>query len=227
MGSSTSLTVAQVRNVRRQPVDILEVVAVDPLAIQRVVGRSMFRSPEAARLWSTLLRAARRRGRGTELFACRARPLVGNEANRRLATIPGVGPITAPAIVAIITDPFQFHSARHLAAWIGLCPDSTAAAANSAKGGISKQGDRYLRRSLVLGATAVIRHSRSKSTAEAGWLKSLLERRPARLVSVAQANKTARIVWVCSCVEKPIACRQQSPVAPPEAEGTPISGCHS
>jgi transposase len=61
--------------------------------------------------------------------------------------------------------------------------------------GISKQGDRYLRRLLVLGATAVIRHSRSKSTAEAGWLKSLLERRPARLVSVAQANKTARIVW--------------------------------
>ena len=68
--------VAQVRNVRRQPVDILEVVAVDPLAIQRVVGRSMFRSPEAARLWSTLLRAARRRGRGTELFAGRARLLV-------------------------------------------------------------------------------------------------------------------------------------------------------
>jgi hypothetical protein len=77
----------------------------------------------------------------------------------------------------------------------GWCPDSTAAAANSAKGGISKQGDRYLRRLLVLGATAVIRHSRSKSTAEAGWLKRLLERRPARLVSVAQANKTARIVW--------------------------------
>src|SRR5262245_36545137 len=63
------------------------------------------------------------------------------------------------------------------------------------QGGISKQGDRYLRRLLVLGATAVIRHSRSKSIAEAGWLKSLLERRPARLVSVAQANKTARIVW--------------------------------
>ena len=169
MGSSTSLTVAQVRNVRRQPVDILEVVAVDPLAIQRVVWRSTFRSPEAARLWSTLLRAARRRGRGTELFACRARPLVGNEANRRLATIPGVGPITAPAIVAIITDPFQFHSARHLAAWIGLCPDSTAAAANSAKGGISKQGDRYLRRLLVLGADRGD-PAFAKQTHSRGWL---------------------------------------------------------
>ena len=118
-----------------------------------------------------------------------------NEASRRLATIPGVGPITASAIVATITDPFQFHSARHLAAWIGLVPRQHSSGGKQRQGGISKQGDRYLRRLLVLGATAVIRHSRSKSTAEAGWLKSLLERRPARLVSVAQANKTARIVW--------------------------------
>ena len=118
-----------------------------------------------------------------------------NEASRRLATIPGIGPITASAIVATITDPFQFHSARHLAAWIGLVPRQHSSGGKQRQGGISKQGDRYLRRLLVLGATAVIRHSRSKSTAEAGWLKSLLERRPARLVSVAQANKTARIVW--------------------------------
>ena len=118
-----------------------------------------------------------------------------NEASRRLAAIPGVGPITASAIVATITDPFQFRSARHLAAWIGLVPRQHSSGGKQRQGGISKQGDRYLRRLLVLGATAVIRHSRSKSTAEAGWLKSLLERRPARLVSVAQANKTARIVW--------------------------------
>jgi len=118
-----------------------------------------------------------------------------NQASRRLATIPGVGPITASAIVATITDPFQFHSARHLAAWIGLVPRQHSSGGKQRQSGISKQGDRYLRRLLVLGATAVIRHSRSKSTAEAGWLKSLLERRPARLVSVAQANKTARIVW--------------------------------
>ena len=89
------------------------------------------------------------------------------------------------------------------------------------QGGISKQGDRYLRRLLVLGATAVIRYSRSKSTAEAGWLKSLLERRPARLVSVAQANKRRGSYGLCSCVEKSIACQQQSQVAQPEAEGTP------
>jgi hypothetical protein len=118
-----------------------------------------------------------------------------NEASRRLATIPGVGPITASAVVATITDPFQFHSARHLAAWIGLVPRQHSSGGKQRQGGISKQGDRYLRRLLVLGAMAVIRHSRSKSTAEAGWLKSLLERRPAQLVSVAQANKTARIIW--------------------------------
>ena len=63
------------------------------------------------------------------------------------------------------------------------------------QGGISKQGDRTLRRLLVLGATAVIRHARTKSASEATWLKGLLDRRPAKLVAVAQANKTARIVW--------------------------------
>ncbi len=61
--------------------------------------------------------------------------------------------------------------------------------------GTSKQGDRSLRRLLVLGATAVIRHARRKSTPGVAWLKGILERRPARLASVAQANKTARIVW--------------------------------
>jgi hypothetical protein len=179
MGSSTPLTVAQVRNVRRQPVDILEVVAVDPPAIQRVAGRSMFRSPEAARLWSTLLRAARRRGRGTELFACRARPLVDNEASRRLATIPGVGPITASAIVATITDPFQFHSARHLAAWIGLVPRQ-----HSSGGKQRQRGDFQTGRSLPApitpagcdrGDPAFVKQIHSR-----GWLAQEPARTPAR-----------------------------------------------
>lgn len=118
-----------------------------------------------------------------------------NEASRRLASIPGVGPITASAIVATITDPTQFHSARQLATWIGLVPKQHSTGGKQRQGGISKQGDQYLRRLLVLGATAVIRHARTKTTAEVAWLKSLLERRPARLASVAQANKTARIIW--------------------------------
>ena len=118
-----------------------------------------------------------------------------NEASRRLATIPGIGPITASAIVATITDPTQFRSARHLAAWIGLVPKQNSSGGTTRQGGISKQGDRTLRRLLVLGATAVIRHARTKAANEASWLKGLLERRPAKLAAVAQANKTARIVW--------------------------------
>jgi len=118
-----------------------------------------------------------------------------NEVSRRLATIPGVGPITASAIVATVTDPSQFHSGRQLAAWIGLVPKQNSSGGKERQGGISKQGDRYLRRLLVLGATSVIRHARSKSDAQANWLKALLERRPAKLASVAQANKMARIVW--------------------------------
>ena len=118
-----------------------------------------------------------------------------NEVSRRLATIPGVGPLTASAIVATVTDPTLFHSARQFAAWIGLVPKQNSSGGKQRQGGISKQGDRTLRRLLVLGATAVIRHARTKSTPEVAWLKGVLERRPARLASVAQANKTACIVW--------------------------------
>jgi transposase len=97
--------------------------------------------------------------------------------------------------VATVTDPAHFNSARQFAAWIGLVPKQHSSGGKQRQGGISKQGDRYLRRLLVLGATALIRHARTKDTPEVMWLKGLLERRSARLASVAQANKTARIVW--------------------------------
>ena len=96
--------------------------------------------------------------------------------------------------MASITDPTHFRSGRHLAAWIGLVPTQNSSGGKERQGGISKQGDRSLHRLLVLGATAVIRHAKTKSTTEATWLKGLLDRRPAKLVAVAQANKTARIV---------------------------------
>ena len=119
-----------------------------------------------------------------------------NEASRRLASIPGVGPITASAIVASVADAHQFKSARHFAAWLGLTPRSHSTGGKERLGGISKQGDPYLRRLLVTGATSVIRYARKKAPGEGGWVKALLARRPARLVSVALANKMARIVWV-------------------------------
>jgi transposase len=118
-----------------------------------------------------------------------------NEASRRLASIPGVGPITASAVVASVADARQFRSARHFAAWLGLTPRSHSTGGKERLGGISKQGDPYLRRLLVTGATCVIRYARKKAPGEGGWVKALLARRPARLVSVALANKMARIVW--------------------------------
>ncbi|MBN8905092.1 MAG: IS110 family transposase [Rhodospirillales bacterium] len=121
----------------------------------------------------------------------------GSQASRRLAAIPGIGPITASAIVATVGDARQFESARHFAAWLGLVPKQNSTGGKQRQGGISKQGDGYLRRLLVVGATAVIRFARGPAgaTPSAVWARALLERRPARLVTVALANKTARIAW--------------------------------
>jgi transposase len=121
---------------------------------------------------------------------------VENEASRRLAAIPGVGVITATAIAATVTDPDQFRSGRQFAAWLGLTPQQQSTGGKTRLGGISKQGDRYLRRLLVVGATAVMRHARDNTTPIAAWVRELLEKKPFRLVSVALANKLARIAWV-------------------------------
>lgn len=121
---------------------------------------------------------------------------VENEASRRLAAIPGIGVITATALAATVTDPDQFRSGRQFAAWLGLTPQQLSTGGKTRLGAISKQGDRYLRRLLVVGATAVIRHTRDKPTPMADWIRKLMEKKPFRLVSVALANKIARIAWV-------------------------------
>lgn len=118
-----------------------------------------------------------------------------NDASRRLETIPGVGFITATAIAATVTDPSHFTSGRQFAAWLGLVPRQNSSGGKERLGAISKMGDRYLRTLLVVGATSVIRYARGKNAASAQWINALLARRPARLVSVALANKTARIIW--------------------------------
>src|SRR5690606_20171169 len=112
-----------------------------------------------------------------------------NEVSRRLVGIPGVGVITATAVAATVSDPGQFKSGRQFAAWLGLVPQLHSSGDKVRTGRISKQGDRYLRRLLVVGATAVIRHSREKATPLAAWVRGMLERKPLRLVSVALANK--------------------------------------
>ncbi len=118
-----------------------------------------------------------------------------NAMSQRLAAIPGIGVITATAIVATVSDIHAFRSGRQFAAWLGLVPKQNSSGEKVRLGGISKQGDRYLRRLLVVGATAVIRHSRNKNTPLAHWLRGLLDKKPVRLVSVALANKTARVAW--------------------------------
>jgi transposase len=118
-----------------------------------------------------------------------------NQASQRLATIPGVGIITATALSAAVTDPSIFRSGREFAAFLGLVPRQNSSGGKERLGRISKMGDGYLRKLLVVGATSVIRRARTGTTGAAAWVRSLLERRPARVVTVAMANKTARIAW--------------------------------
>ncbi len=118
-----------------------------------------------------------------------------DEARQRLATIPGVGIITATALAASVTDPSLFRSGREFAAFLGLVPRQSSSGGKDRLGRISKMGDGYLRKLLVVGATSVIRRAAVNTSATGVWVRSLMERKPARLVTVAMANKTARIVW--------------------------------
>ena len=118
-----------------------------------------------------------------------------DQASQRLATIPGVGLISATAFAASIPDPSLFRSGREFAAFLGLVPRQNSSGGKDRLGRISKMGDGYLRKLLVVGATSVIRRARTSTSVSALWIKALLERRPARVVTVAMANKNARIVW--------------------------------
>lgn len=115
--------------------------------------------------------------------------------SQRLETIPGVGLITATALAASVSDPSVFKSGREFAAFLGLVPRQNSSGGKDRLGRISKMGDRYLRKLLVVGATSVIRRAGSNPTKTGTWVRSLMERKPARVVTVAMANKTARIAW--------------------------------
>ena len=118
-----------------------------------------------------------------------------DEISRRLETIPGVGIITATALAASVPDPTVFRNGRQFAAFLGLVPRQSSSGGKERLGRISKMGDGYLRRLLVVGATSVVRRAGRNPTATGAWMRGLLERKPARLVTVAAANKTARIAW--------------------------------
>lgn len=118
-----------------------------------------------------------------------------DETAKRLMTIPGVGPMTAAFVMALIPDPSVFRCGRNLSAWVGLTPTEHSSGGKQRLGAISKRGERSLRRLFLLGATAVVRQAIIKPPAHTSWLAKMLARKPRMLVITALANKIARVVW--------------------------------
>ena len=122
----------------------------------------------------------------------------GSETSQRLATVPGIGTLTATVLVATVSEPGMFSGGREFAAWIGLVPRQHSTGGKARLGHISKMGNRDLRRLLVVGAHAALYRIKSGKTqsALADWARKLIAKKPFKLVAVALANKMARIAWV-------------------------------
>ena len=118
-----------------------------------------------------------------------------NPISRLLDEIPGVGTLIASATAASVPDPGVFKSGRDFAAWLGLTPRQNSSGGKEKLGAITKQGNRYIRKMLVTGATSVLRVAGKRKGALADWINALRARKPERLVAVALANKLARICW--------------------------------
>ena len=118
-----------------------------------------------------------------------------SDLSQRLATIPGVGVIAATALAASVSEPERFRSGRQFAASLGLTPLQQSSGGKEKMGRISKMGDRYLRRLLVVGMTSLVRRARTAPGSVDERIPAMLERRPARVVTVAAANRTARVAW--------------------------------
>lgn len=125
-----------------------------------------------------------------------------SKESRRVATIPGIGALGASALVATIGDATQFRSGRELAAWTGLTPRQNSSGGKERLGHISRQGNAYLRRLLVLGATGQVRAKRREQTPGGAWFGALLGRKPSRVAITALANKMARVAWAVIVKQK-------------------------
>ena len=144
-----------------------------------------------------------------------------NEVSQRLATIPGVGPVTALTL-AIEIDPVAFESGRHLAAWAGLTPKEHSTGGKQRMGGISRAGNERLRVLLVAGATSVINAAmRPSSKLMTEWLRALLQRKPRKVVAVALANKMARVAW--ALMTRGEVLRPAAATEPPRHDGRPVT----
>ena len=134
--------------------------------------------PEIERLEKRILAAAR-----------------GNPVMRMLTGIPGIGPITAHAMVTAIGEGKQFRSARQFAAWCGLTPLEHSSAGKRRDKGVSRQGERRLRALFALGAANLMRRARNDTSRATNWQRAILARRPMKVAILAQAAKNARIAW--------------------------------
>ena len=119
-----------------------------------------------------------------------------SDACRRLATVPGIGPIIATALVSSVGDPSQFRNGRQFAAWLGLTPTQRSSGGKSLPGSITKRGDSYLRTLLVQGARAVMHFVHRRDDRHSRWIQAVMHRRHPSVAAIALANKTARIAWV-------------------------------
>ncbi len=133
-----------------------------------------------------------------------------NSMSKRLEAIPGIGPLGASALVASIPDPHVFRSGRDMSAWIGLVPKQNSTGGKERLGAISKAGNKYLRKLLVIGAMAVIKRAKILGHTRYPWLAKLMERRSVKVAAIALANKNARTVWAMMA-------RNQSYRTPPPA----------
>ena len=118
-----------------------------------------------------------------------------SDVSQRLGGVPGIGPITATALLASLGDGKAFASARQVAAWLGLVPRQDSSGGKPRLLGISKRGDVYLRTLLIHGARAVVTAAAQKDDSQSRWINDLVKRRNANIAAVAVANKNARIVW--------------------------------
>ena len=161
--------------------------------VERVAASAI---PEAAKEAIQLLaaQAAHLEGQIDDVDRRLLRLHKANEVSRRLAKVPGVGPITALTL-ALTVQADNFESGRHFAAWLGLTPKEHSTGGRQKLGGITRAGNERLRQLLVLGATSVVKVAKPGKPSASAWLLELLERKPRKVAAVALANKVARIVW--------------------------------
>ena len=114
---------------------------------------------------------------------------------QKLATVPGIGPLTATALMATVGLPQTFHNGRHLAAWLGLVPRQYSSGGKEILGGISKRGSRNVRTLLIHGARAVVQRAERRTDTQGRWLCALTRRKGTNVAAVALTNNNARVIW--------------------------------